>query len=440
MKGKIASGLLLLSANASALELEPMLYVDSVLYGDSEGGDAGNYASEALGIYNVHSDSGAGHEGHSHGSGLEQGLHLRSIEAGLTWEASDKLDGSIKGVILPETGEAELEEAWARYHLPANTSIKAGKLLSAFGANNIHPHEADFVQQNLPMQMLLDGGLVEKGLQLEWQPSVAGTHLTTGVELLDGGNRGIAAKEASVTAYLTSKGGIADINFPEKPDFPQVSHVYLKAEKDLNEKNTLSGGVSYLKSSQHQELHQYHPGINEADHGLSGKAKMWSASAAYAHAAGKAGDVGNFKVEGEYLYQNKALTLNFHEDKPNLLGQPRDLHVDAYSVQGTYQIAPKWKVGLRHERVGGTHEARRPSVAPFPTQTSYFNDMKRNTVAATWQAAKQHQLRLEIAHNDVDVGEDTNGDGRTEAVNKTFDQFMLQYQWRLDSGHEHHNH
>jgi hypothetical protein len=144
------------------------------------------------------------------------------------------------------------------------------------------------------------------------------------------------------------------------------------------------------------------------------------------------------KGNSEYLYQNKDLTLNFHEDKPNLVGQPRDLHVDGYSVQGSYQITPKWQVGLRHERVGGTHEARRPSTPPFPTQTSYFNDMKRNTVVVTWRPTKQHQLRLETALNAFDVGEDTNGDGRSEAVSKRFNQFMLQYQWNLNAGHEHH--
>lgn len=437
MKRNMIWGLLLASSASGAVE--PLLYVDSVLYGDSVDGKGSSYAQEALGIYNVHSDGVGGHEGHSHG-GLEEGAHIRSIEAGLDWQASDKLDGSIKGVIMPDDGEAELEEAWARYRLPANTSVKAGKLMSAFGSNNTHPHEWDFVQQNLPVQMLLDGGLVEEGVQLEWQPSVAGTRLKTGVELLDGGNRGIAAQEDSVSGYQTSKGKTANISFPEHPDFPQVSHVYLKADKALGEKHAISGGLSYLHSRQHQELHQYHPGINDADHGLSGKASLWSASAGYRHESGQAAGVGDVKVDAEYLYQNKDLSLRFHEDKPNLVGQPRDLHVDGYAVQGTYQFAPQWKVGLRHERVGGTHEARRPSAPPFPTQTSYFNDMKRNTVAVTWQPAKQHQLRLEAAHNNVDVGEDTNGDGRSEAVNKTFDQFMLQYQWSLDGGHEHEHH
>lgn len=439
MKQQLTWGLLLSSANVLAIELEPRVYVDSVLYGDSADGVGGGYAQEALGVYNVHTDGAGGHDGHAHG-GLEEGLHLRSIEAGIDWKVNDKLDGSIKGVIMPEDGEAELEEAWARYRLPANTSIKVGKLMSAFGANNIHPHESDFVQQNLPVQMLLDGGLIEKGVQLEWQPEVLGTHLKAGVELLEGGNRGIAAQQDSMTGYQASKGKTANIAYPEQPDFPQVSHLYLKADKDIGDQHEISGGLSYLQSRQHQELHQYHPGINDADHGLSGKATLWSTSAGYRYAANKAGGVGDFGVQAEYLYQNKDLNLTFHEDKPNLVGQPRDLHVDGYAVQGKYQIAPKWQVGLRHERVGGTHEARRPSVPPFPTQTSYFNDMKRNTVAVTWQPVKQHQLRLEAAHNHFDVGEDTDGDGRSEVVNKKFDQFMLQYQWSLDSTHEHHAH
>jgi hypothetical protein len=56
----------------------------------------------------------------------------------------------------------------------------------------------------------------------------------------------------------------------------------------------------------------------------------------------------------------------------------------------------------------------------------------------TWRPTKQHQLRLETALNAFDVGEDTNGDGRSEAVSKRFNQFMLQYQWNLNAGHEHH--
>ena len=424
---------------AHAIEIEPMIYIDSVLYGDSVNGKGSEYLQETLGIYNVHTDDEAGeHAGHSHG-GLEKGAHIRSIEAGAKVEVSEKLDGRVKAVVMPEEAEAEIEEAWVRYRPNAQTQLKAGKFLSNFGQHNQHPHEWDFVQQNLPTQMLLDGGLINKGLQAEWRPTVGKTQLQTGIELLEGGNKGIAGEQASVKNYVSTSKKTFDVQFAEQPKFPQVGHVYLKAKQAINDKHSVASGVSYLHSRQHQELHHFHPGINDADHGLEGKTNMWGIHTDYNYESGKAAGVGDFNLKAEYLRQNKDLHLRFHETKPWLVNQPRDLYVDGYTVQGTYKVAPKWQLGLRHERVGATHEARRPSAPPFPTQTSYFDDMKRNTLAVTWQPKKQHQVRLELARSHVNVGEDINNDGKDDSVKKKFNQAMLQYQWSLDAGHEHHH-
>jgi hypothetical protein len=432
--------LLVSVSSVQAVEIEPMIYVDSVVYGDSVHGKGSEYLQEALGVYNVHSDEAADeHEGHSHG-GLEKGAHIRSIEAGAKVEVSEKLDGRIKAVVSPEEAEAEIEEAWVRYRPSTKTLLKAGKFLSNFGQHNQHPHEWDFVQQNLPTQMLLDGGLINKGLQAEWRPTVGKTELQTGIELLEGGNKGIAAQLDSVKGYIPSTNpNPVDINFTEQPKFPQVGHVYLKAKQAINEQHSVAGGVSYLHSRQHQELHHFHPGINDADHGLEGKANMWGIHTDYNYESGKAAGVGDINLKAEYLRQNKDLHLRFHETKPWLVNQPRDLYVDGYTVQGTYKLAPKWQLGLRHERVGATHEARRPSAPPFPTQTSYFDDMQRNTLAVTWQPKQQHKIRLELARSRVNVGEDINNDGKDDNVTKKFNQAMLQYQWSLDSGHEHHH-
>jgi hypothetical protein len=432
--------LLVSVSSVQAVEIEPMIYVDSVVYGDSVHGKGSEYLQEALGVYNVHGDEAADeHEGHSHG-GLAKGAHIRSIEAGAKVEVSEKLDGRIKAVVSPQEAEAEIEEAWVRYRPSTKTQLKAGKFLSNFGQHNQHPHEWDFVQQNLPTQMLLDGGLINRGLQAEWRPTVGKTELQTGIELLEGSNKGIAAQLDSVKGYIPSTNpNPVDINFTEQPKFPQVGHVYLKAKQAINEQHSVAGGISYLYSRQHQELHHYHPGINDADHGLEGKASMWGVHTDYNYESGKAAGVGDINLKAEYLRQNKDLLLRFHETKPWLLNQPRDLYVDGYTVQGTYKLAPKWQLGLRHERVGATHEARRPSAPPFPTQTSYFDDMQRNTLAVTWQPKQQHKIRLELARSRVNVGEDINNDGKDDNVTKKFNQAMLQYQWSLDSGHEHHH-
>ena len=413
--------LLLSVSTVQAVEIEPMLYIDSVAYADSVKGKGSEYLQDALGVYNVHTEEANGDAEHSHG-GLEKGVHIRSIEAGAKIGFSERLDGRIKAVFSPEAAEAEIEEAWMRYRPSAKTQSKAGKFLSNFGQHNQHPHEWDFVQQDLATQMLLDGGLINKGLQAEWRPTVGNTQLQTGIELLEGGNKGIAAQLDNVTV---------DRNFTEQPNFPHVRHIYLKAQHAINNKHSVAGGISYLDSRQHQELHPVDSDINNADYGLTGKANMWGVHTDYHYEAGKAAEVGDFNLKAEYLRQHKDLYLSFHETQPWLVNQPRDLYVDGYSVQGTYNVAPKWQLGLRHERVGATHEARSPSA------TDYFDDIQRNTVALTWQPKKQHQIRLELARSQVTVGEDIDNNGKDETIRKKFNQVMLQYQWSLEKQHEH---
>ncbi|MFN3786539.1 MAG: hypothetical protein ACK4RS_06825, partial [Thiothrix sp.] len=170
MKKQTIYWLLGISSPAFAVHVEPFAYVDSVVYRDNLENDGAAAFGEALGIYNLHHDEADG--GHSH-AGLKQGAQVRSIEAGMTWQLNDQLDSKIKGAFAPEAGEGEIEEAWLRYHLSKSISTKAGKFLSTFGAHNTHPHEWNFVQQNLPTQMLLDGGLNENGVQVEWQPPLA---------------------------------------------------------------------------------------------------------------------------------------------------------------------------------------------------------------------------------------------------------------------------
>jgi hypothetical protein len=420
-----------------AVEIEPMIYMDSVLYGDSVEAKGSEYLQEALGVYNVHEDkTDAEAEGHSHG-GLAKGAHMRSIEVGAKVEVSEKLDGRIKAVVSPKEAKAEIEEAWVRYRPSEQTLLKTGKFLSNFGQHNQHPHEWDFVQQNLPAQMLLDGGLINKGLQAEWRPKLGKTELQTGLELLGGGNKDIAAQLDSVKGYIPSNtSSPVDINFAKQPKFPQVGHVYLKAKQAINDKHSVAGGISYLHSRQHQELHRYHSGVNNADHALEGKANLWGIHADYDYESGKAAGIGDLNLQTEYLYQTKDLQLRFHETTPSLVNQPRDLYLDGYTVQGTYTFAPKWKLGLRHERVGATHEARRPSSMP----TRYFDDMQRNTIAVTWQPKKQHQIRLELARSQVTVGEDIDNNGQDDNVRKKFNQAMLQYQWNLEGEHAHDHH
>lgn len=441
-----------IAAQAEGLTVTPSAVIDNIVYGDSVDGQGSDYIQNANGIYNVHSHEGED-GGHHHGGSLDKGYNLRGVELGLEAELPGWFDGRLK--FATNGTEGEVEEAWLRTQfLPGGLQLKGGRFLSDFGAdNNKHPHDWDFVDRALPYQMLFAGGLSGNGLQLGWSPDLP-FELSLGVEALSGGNEGIAAYEGPVQGHVTRTGKTVDVPFSREQNWPRVWTAFVKTGFEPAEDHHLFGGLSYIKGRQHQELHAYHPGINDADHALEGD--TWTAGidlGYHYHADGEHG-AGDLKLTAEYFYQNKDLTLVYHDTKPWNLGMPRELHVDAFVLQALYGIAPRWEIGLRYDVAGNIHEAVRSGspqyclppyqTTPCPRQTSTFDDMNRLSAVATWEIDDRQKLRLQVSRANVPVAEDTNGDGINEAIGKSFNQVFLQYQIMLggkpgshDHGHDH---
>lgn len=437
-----------LAVSAEGLTVTPSAVLDFVAYEDSEDGQGGDYIQEANGIFNVHGHED-GEEGHTHGGGLREGLNFRGIELGLGLERPGWLDGRFRFVTDGEEGE--VEEAWLRTQfLPAGLRIKGGRFFSEIGQqNSLHPHEWDFVDQALPYQMLFAGGLSGNGLQLDWTPHLP-FDLRLGVEALSGDNEGIAAYEGPVSGYVSTTGKTTDVPFESARNWPRVWTAFAKAGFEPVEDHHLFGGVSYIAGRQHQELHTYHPGINDADHALEGDTWTAGLDIGYRyHADGEHG-AGDIRLSAEYFYQNKDLTLVYHDTKPWNMGMPRELHVDGFVLQGLYGIAPRWEVGLRYDVAGNIHEAIRSGSPlfclppyqdkPCPRQDSTFEDLHRISAVATWSIDERQKLRLQVSHASVPVAEDINADGRDDAIRKSFNQVFLQYQLLLGGTHGGHAH
>ncbi|MEW6446307.1 MAG: hypothetical protein AB1479_09780 [Pseudomonadota bacterium] len=429
--------------HATELIVKPSAIFDTVIYGDDAGGEGTHMIQEALGIYNVHGGhehEGEGAEaggGHSHGGTLDRGFNFRGAELAINAQLTGWLDGRF--LFTTDGKDDEVEEAWLRTQfLPGGLQLKGGKMFSDVGyMNSQHPHAWDFVDAALPYQMLLGGNLGGIGLQANW---IAPTpfYLRFGAEALTGDNQGIAAHVGSQYGFETSSGGVADVSFEDKPRWPNVWTAFVKGGGEIAANHEILGGLSWIHSGHHQELHQFHPGINDADHGLEGEVSMWGADVLYKFDAAGADGQGDIKVQAEYWRQNKDMTLTFHETKPWNLGMPRDLTVDGAYVQALYGIAPRWQIGLRYDIAGMTHKAVRSGAPtscappyqaiPCPRQTSEFDSMDRISAVATWNISHNQRLRLQLSHASVPVGEDINGDGKDEAVRKTFNQVFLQYQ------------
>ncbi len=416
----------------------PSAYLDFVGYGDNANGMGGEYLQNANGIFNVHQDDATG--GHSHGGGLERGLNFRGIELALKAEFPGWADGALR--MVTDGSDGAIEEAWLRSRiLPGGLQFKGGLFYSDIGLENkLHPHDWDYVTQSLPYQMLFAGGLSGSGLQINWTPELP-FMLTLGAEAMNAENEGIDAYVGPTQGYLTTTGKNINLPFAEQTSWPNVYTLYAKSGMAINEDQHLFGGLSYIKGRQHQEMHRYHPGINDADHSLEGSTQTYGIDAGYHYHADQAHGAGDFKISAEYYYQSKDLTLIYHDTKPWNINMPRELNVDAFVIQAKYGIAPRWDIGLRYDMAGNIHEALRsasPATCqppyqskPCPRQDSQFESMQRITAALTWQIDERQHLRLELAHASVPVAEDINADGINDAVRRNFNQIFLQYQLML---------
>lgn len=431
-----------LSVRFGPFTLTPMISADSVLYTDSEGGDGDGYYSNALGIFNVHSHEGGGGHDHGHSHNLEQGFNFRGVELGLGLQ----IDDLARGRLLMHGAEdhAEIEEAWLATHgLPFGFEVKGGRFRSAFTTENErHAHDWDFVAAPLAYRMLLDGELIGDGAQVSWSRKIAPrVSLHLGAELFDTDNEAIAGRiEAEDIAAIESHA--ASLMDPESatwnsdPAWPDVWTVFGRASVDLAPRHQLTLGAALIDSRLHQELHEYHPGVNEANHGLEGTTRTATLSAGYQRRSGAPEGDGDFRLYGEYFYQEKPIRLTYHELQPALVGQPRDLEVDGYYVAALYGVAPGWTLGARYDSAGALHQASRAAATLGPTHISVFDELWRVTGNVTWDVNQHHRLRLEASHGEVQTPIDTDGDGRDEAVDKAVSAVMLQYVLKF-GGHSH---
>ena len=436
-------------ARADDLVVEPRFYVDLVGYRDSVDGQGTEFVQNPNGIFNTHTDGLTGADGHQHGGSLHSGLNFRGAEFSLGAAYGRFLDARLN--ITTDGRSIALEEAWLRGRIVDwGASLKLGKFLSAIGWQNaLHPHAWDFVDQPLPYQLLLAGGLGGNGMQLSWQPHTERWHGKIGVEALSAGNEAVAASLPNPTTFTTSTGKQISVPFAPRPAWPSVWTLFGRVGYSPIEGQQWGANLGWIHGRQHQELHQYHPGINDADHALQGHTDTLVAGVRYAKNVGQHSP-GSWDVQAEYFYQRKDLTLNFHQTKPWNIGQPRTLNVDGYYIQARYVLAPRWTAGVRFDVAGHVHEARRDAAPAFcaapyanlpcPRQNSTFDGMSRRTALIEWQVDSRQSLRLQLSRIHAPVALDIHGSGRMQAISRQFTQGFVQYRLALGAPPRQHRH
>ncbi|MDY6943941.1 MAG: porin [Pseudomonadota bacterium] len=387
-------------SSGSAFNPQMSLILDGNYYHDN----AENNGAETLAEAFV-AGRGHGHDdhdgGHMHG-GAENGFNLREAELWLSATVDPYFDAQAT-LAIEEGGEVELEEAFLETRfLPAGFKIKAGKFFSDIGyVNRQHPHEWDFVDQNLAYQNLLGGNLTDTGIQLTWLPDWP-VYSLFGIEAFQG-------DQAQFGALVEDEEEREELSLADEDDGPRLFTGFVKIAPDLGYSHALQLGLSVAHARQSQLIGE----IDEEEAGLEGDETLWGFDAVYKYDSPASYGAGDFVVQGEYLFSHKDLDVTAFDPNPSLVGGQREFETDGAYLQGWYGIAPRWQLGLRYDVLGITNEVSGAGGA------ENFDSSDRWTVGLTYRPSEFSLLRLQAATADVVTGED--GDS------ESFDYLYLQY-------------
>lgn len=376
---------------------------DVVYYRDNVKGEAGEILEEADGFHGAH---GGEEHGHGHG-GMSQGFNLRETEIAFSASVDAYFDVWALFAVGEEGIEAE-EVYFQTRRLPGGFQLKGGKFLSGIGyANAQHPHQWDFVDQNLAYELLLgDHGLNEKGVQLNWLPKLP-IYLRAGVELLQGENEKVAS-------YLGAEDlGPAPVGEGEEPGEdrvlsgkagPRLFTGFLKVGPNLGYASALQLGASYAKSRLHQELHD-EDGDGIVEEALEGTVDVWGADLVFKYDSPRPYGAGDFVFQAEYLFRDRKL---------DVVGEAETARFrqDGAYFQAVYGIAPRWQLAARCDVAGLTNSVREGD------EEERFGKSKRYSAALTFNPTEFSRIRAQYNRGEIFVG------GEKEK----YDQFFLQVQ------------
>lgn len=464
--GDRSGGLFGAVTSGSAFNPQISVILDGNYYqDDAEAGDGAALVGEAFwpgrSLAHEHGEEG---DGHDHGDGghvhnfAEPGFNFREAELSFTATVDPYFDAATY-ISIDEDGNVELEEAYFETRaLPWGLKVKGGKFLSDFGyINRQHPHQWEFVDQNLPYLNLLGfHGLQDTGLQLTWVPDLP-FYALIGGEALQGNQEifGATVSEAEQVA----------LNLGETQDGPRLFTAFAKIAPELGRKHALQFGVSYAHADQqqavqththaiaheheedhgyedghehedghdgdhahdedhaheeedHDHMHAHGDGITEELHetGLAGNADLWGLDLVYKYDAPKAYGQGDIVFQTEYLRSTSDMKVR-SSAHPEQIGSSRKYTTDGLYAQATYGFLPRWKAGLRYDVLGLTNKVKNGL-------SEGFGSSDRWTLDVTWSLSEFSQLRAQYAYNDILV---------TENEREQFNAFYLQFLMSLGS-------
>ncbi len=302
--------------------------------------------------------------------------------------------GALTLAFSPEN-EASAEEAFIQTTALSNgVKVKAGRFFSGLGyLNEQHAHTWDFVDAPLAYQAFLGGQLGQDGVQAKWllptdQFIEFGAEAARGQAIDNGAGR---------MALFAHTGGDVGDSHSWRAGVSQLWERSLSASFSAN--NSLTG--------------------TEATNTFTGRDRVTVIDGVWKWAPNGNATRTNFKLQGEYFRRQARgqLLAGLDPADDTVPGQ-----MDAYSatqsgwyLQGIYQFAPGWRVGLRRDQlsVGKANLGINADLIEAST-----HNPRRDSVMLDWALSEFSRWRIQFNRDQARPG-------------STDTQFYLQYQMSL---------
>jgi hypothetical protein len=295
---------------------------------------SGTYGSSSADVAERHLTGFMPAPGHSHG-GFEKGLSLAESELVL----SANIDPWWRGyttISLSADNEVAVEEAAVENRALGNgLSLKLGRFFSGIGyLNEQHPHAWDFADAPLAYRAFLNGNYAHDGVQAKWLAPTP-LFLEFGAE---------AGRGARFPGAEQSKNG------------PGAAALFAHVGGDVGDSHAWRAGVSYLRSEAKGRLgHADDLAGVEVENAFTGTSKTWLADFVWKWAPHGNPKVTHFKLQGEWFRRKEGGDLTYDVNAASL-GTATDAYSSSQSgwyLQGVYQFMPRWRAGLRYDRLDG---------------------------------------------------------------------------------------
>lgn len=291
--------------------------------------------------------------------------------------------------------EVELEEAFVETtSLGSGFTLKGGRFFSNIGyLNPQHAHVWDFVDAPLAYQAMLGTQYGNDGLQMRWL--------------------------APIDQYLEFNAEVGrGASFPGSESGKNGNGMYslgVHTGGDVGVSNSWRAGVSMLGTkSSAQELLMSDGAGGEFTNAFTGKSRVYVLDGVWKWAPNGNATRTNFKLQGEYMRAERDGDMVVDSTGAALPGAYSDA-TSGWYLQGIYQFMPRWRVGLRTERL----DAGTPFFADgseLVANTGY--NPTKNSLLLEYAPSEFSRIRLQYARDRAREGQPDN-------------QIWVQYQMSL---------